>query len=87
MIDFGWNPGRLLEKIGLMCIYVFHPNILVMKLWDGWLKFGYQTHLVSDNNCDYVHLLNKEWQRMLGSHLVLATLHTWFKIDIEQGKY
>ena len=49
-------------------------------LWtiENWMK----NHLVSDSSCNIVKsiVLNsfyKEWQIMLGSHLVLVTLHEW----------
>ena len=54
-----------------------------------WMK----NHLVSDNICDIVNLeyaififVNKEWQIMVGLHLVLVILHKWFTISIEQDE-
>ena len=60
--------------------YVLYPNNFVMKYCHGWLRFGWKLNWVSDINCAIVNLyspnsLYKEWQIMLGSHLVLVT-HT-----------
>jgi hypothetical protein len=44
-------------------------------------------HLVSDCNFNIISIfIYKEWQIMLGLHLVLVTLHTQFTISIEQDK-
>ena len=55
------------------------------------IEIWMENHLVSDNNCNDANLWcafkkEKEWQIILGSHLVLVTLHGQFTISIEQGK-
>ena len=50
-----------------------------------------ENRLVSDNDCNIPIMpnfvfFNKEWQIILGLHLVLVTLHMRFTISIEQDK-
>ena len=53
---------------------------------DNWAN----NHLISGSNYNIVDLYcqknYKEWQRMLGQHLVLVTLYGQFTISIEQVK-
>lgn len=50
-------------------------------------------HLVGDSNYNIVYgicnarfFFNKEWQIMLGLHLILVTLYGWITISFEQDK-
>jgi hypothetical protein len=55
-LKLGWNPCQLLEqKVGIFYTQP-DPNILVMKYWDGWLKYGSKNHSISDGNCNIINL-------------------------------
>ena len=59
-----------------------------MKMNENWMK----KHFVSDySNCNIENVqcfecFHKEWQIMLGSNLVLVTLHMQFIVILEQDE-
>lgn len=62
-------------NFGIFCILTILKYELILGMVEIWMKI----HLVSDSNCNFVHgttliptFFYKEWQTMLGLHLVLG---------------